>query len=1253
MAQIKYFNYPNLYLDNDGKIHILVPIVGGDRISTDNTCKGTLALQSFFTASKSASSVDWSEDGELQKSLRKLQKDLDGDLSQLPIETRESLKSQCQKLLEEVDKIKGSDEFKNTFFPRIKSLKTYPDSMQQLIKNSKNITTISMRPAVDDPFPRFDKGYLNFNVNRRQASWEPDNQYADISGPNSALALGLRTKLTNIQIGKPDLALQVMQKMQDGGIQERFFDHLDDQQFRDAFKRAITDVYGQQIGWPEKDTQLGGGPVDKDYFSSILMYDQQTIDQDIIQSLIDSSILPPSKSIDFEKLSTDWRSLCIQLYLAHISTYAKVHKASTQDLAQNFENNATQRNALIQKVTNSLSDDGTFQKSVLDYCNKTFGLNLSDEDRKQVDDMFFQNFTVINGHDHPDEFLLLHQKKGGAYSYQGNIRVLFKTFCEKVLNVNDSIQVDVNDLADEVRNGIELLHRKRFPGQADQRLENVDISSLMVSDPADLADLLATKDDNKFLYESKLADWPQHLSRAQMAYLVNLMQPKMTPQEYQSFQDWLGQQQFANSHTHCIAKALLIKLGLSSDQLKGMLDNKGINYRLLFENQDGDVVVDLDQLNQDAVQKLLSARKIVRNINSFNISNQFNWNDACTVFSESAFNEQINRWTYNFQDNYNFQAIIDNSNQVNQIKNNFKWNNPDRQSIEQTINQLGFNEKLSIRYGFLFGAIQDINDFEKALDEQRYVKLMCDASDYGNQRTALIEILAGEVHKDSPNYKFYRFATNLQSFGNCQQIDVDAIRFMFLLKAIGIDAYVEKKENGNEETQYHLKLKNKDLAYLNRELTSRTDNRLKIEDYQSTYTPIKWFEELTEDKRVKSAQCMLPTLFEQNFDDIFEEHHNIASNAFKNKLQSLNLNKVGDLKKILAVNQAVNGKDLDELNINQLSNDEIEFLQYAQYGLIADSAKSDQLKDKYGEVSQGLEEIKPSVFGVDVSKFFDMQEKSKLLGQILKPPFVGMKPTGEDTSDIINHYQKYPTLTALKNRNLNEIDDFKKILLVNQAVNGKDLDELNINQLSNDEIKFLQYAQYGLIADSAKSEQLKDKYGEVSQELKKIKPSIFGFDVSKFLDMQKKSILLGQILKPIFVGMKPTGEDKSDIINHYQKCPTLTALKNLIILCIIACALISATCLYLALAIYSAAQATMISLLAASVISLLGALFFGGHVFSINQACKQCLEIIKPEGQGKFGEDQSHDNEAQYLLDRSDQNQLGQSDQNQLNADLN
>jgi hypothetical protein len=84
----------------------------------------------------------------------------DGDLSQLPIETRELLKGQCQQLLEEVVEIKGSYKFKNTFFLRIKSLKTYPDSMQQLIKNSKNITTISTRPAADDPFPRIDDSNL-------------------------------------------------------------------------------------------------------------------------------------------------------------------------------------------------------------------------------------------------------------------------------------------------------------------------------------------------------------------------------------------------------------------------------------------------------------------------------------------------------------------------------------------------------------------------------------------------------------------------------------------------------------------------------------------------------------------------------------------------------------------------------------------------------------------------------------------------------------------------------------------------------------------------------------------------------------------------------------------------------------------------------------------------------------------------------------------------------------------------------------
>lgn len=39
------------------QVHLLVPVVGGQEISTDNTCKATVALRDFFDGSALGDSV--------------------------------------------------------------------------------------------------------------------------------------------------------------------------------------------------------------------------------------------------------------------------------------------------------------------------------------------------------------------------------------------------------------------------------------------------------------------------------------------------------------------------------------------------------------------------------------------------------------------------------------------------------------------------------------------------------------------------------------------------------------------------------------------------------------------------------------------------------------------------------------------------------------------------------------------------------------------------------------------------------------------------------------------------------------------------------------------------------------------------------------------------------------------------------------------------------------------------------------------
>lgn len=74
-------SYDYVYVDEDNKVHLLCPVVGGETVGIDNTCKATEEMQTFFVgdsffvgSQKSAIDV-----------LKKYRSDLEHDIGLLEI----------------------------------------------------------------------------------------------------------------------------------------------------------------------------------------------------------------------------------------------------------------------------------------------------------------------------------------------------------------------------------------------------------------------------------------------------------------------------------------------------------------------------------------------------------------------------------------------------------------------------------------------------------------------------------------------------------------------------------------------------------------------------------------------------------------------------------------------------------------------------------------------------------------------------------------------------------------------------------------------------------------------------------------------------------------------------------------------------------------------------------------------------------------------------------------------------------------
>src|SRR3990167_5625651 len=110
------------------QVHLLVPVVGGQEISTDNTCKSTMSIDQFF------------KDGAALKELNVYKSALEFDL-QL-IEDDHSQKALKQARLNQI----------NTYIAAIPAMQDkYLAKITSLLQTPSNLYSMQLRPSIQDP----------------------------------------------------------------------------------------------------------------------------------------------------------------------------------------------------------------------------------------------------------------------------------------------------------------------------------------------------------------------------------------------------------------------------------------------------------------------------------------------------------------------------------------------------------------------------------------------------------------------------------------------------------------------------------------------------------------------------------------------------------------------------------------------------------------------------------------------------------------------------------------------------------------------------------------------------------------------------------------------------------------------------------------------------------------------------------------------------------------------------------------------
>ncbi|MDF1758242.1 MAG: hypothetical protein P1U74_08100 [Legionellaceae bacterium] len=387
-------------------VHLLLPIVGGVDISTDNTCKSALSLKTFFGKYASASK---NKDSALNTLIR-YKEALERDIAVLPDEhhAKNSKKDrlvQIKKYINVLNAIQNDHEFDGLY----KSDPKYPKSIASVIQTSGNLYSMILRPGVGlDTHTHTVKP--TFSVKR---GIDQEVFYKELKNTFDSLNIDSSSSLLN-----------------------------------KARKRIISSFNTNKISTTEEFSQLqkymhselhadftitnGGVPVTKEYIDFEMGSDDLSIDT-YIDALIGYCTVTLSKeleespfgritNIDKEKLS-----LLTQFFLAEVNIYCSEKSISDRNFGLQLDKNPELSKIIASTVKDALEEGKSVEYSLIKILNdhsKEFGFSdvLSDKDISIIIHRYQKHYKTIESVEDPDEFMVADSiTKGKVVTHQGSI----------------------------------------------------------------------------------------------------------------------------------------------------------------------------------------------------------------------------------------------------------------------------------------------------------------------------------------------------------------------------------------------------------------------------------------------------------------------------------------------------------------------------------------------------------------------------------------------------------------------------------------------------------------------------------------------------------------------------------------------------------------------------------------------------------------------------------------------------------------
>ncbi|HAT1825278.1 protein SdcA [Legionella pneumophila] len=445
-----------LYIDENNKVHILLPIVGGDEIGLDNTCQTAVELITFFYGSAHSGVTKYSAEHQLSEYKRQLEEDIKAINSQKKIsphayddllnEKIERLQ-QIEKYIELIQVLKKQYDEKND----IRQLRTggipqLPSGVKEIIKSSENAFAVRLSPYDNDKFTRFDDPL--FNVKRNISKYDTPSRQAPIP-----IYEGLGYRLRSTLFPEDKTPTPINKKSSKEKIVETVLAQVDADYMKDGDKEQkleeLKKLIQQELVKIDSNLSVNmsrdGKEVNLSYLDIVMALDDDSTIKDWIEGIIEVSIDPSvweaqasspfydgAKEIKSDH-EADRISIRVQYLLAEANIYCKTNKLSDANFGEFFdkEPHATE---IAKRVKEGFTQGAEIEPIIYDYINSNhaeLGLKspLTGEQQQEITEKFTRHYNTIKESPHFDEFFVADpDKKGNIFSHQGRISCHFLDF---------------------------------------------------------------------------------------------------------------------------------------------------------------------------------------------------------------------------------------------------------------------------------------------------------------------------------------------------------------------------------------------------------------------------------------------------------------------------------------------------------------------------------------------------------------------------------------------------------------------------------------------------------------------------------------------------------------------------------------------------------------------------------------------------------------------------------------------------------